>query len=52
MLTNDKVDRITRMITEECSRFSLAELCEYWEVTIEEFETFLRYAGNYASLVS
>lgn len=33
--------RVARMIEKECQRNSLRELCEYWDVTIEDFYEFI-----------
>ena len=35
------VKKIIRMIEKECCRNSLDELCEYWNVTTDDFEEFL-----------
>jgi len=32
---------VARMIEKECQRNSLRELCECWEVTIEDFYEFI-----------
>ena len=33
--------RVARMIEKECQRNSLKELCEYWDVTIDDFYEFI-----------
>jgi hypothetical protein len=37
----DKYKTIRRMIEKECQRTSLADLCEYWGVTCDDFYNFL-----------
>lgn len=50
MLTKQKAKTIRRMIEKECCRNSLEELCEYWDITTDEFELFLEYAMRYIDL--
>lgn len=50
MLSKSKAETISYMIEKELSRVSLVDMCEYWQVTIEEFEEFLDYAFRYIDL--
>lgn len=51
MLSKEKARNITAMIRKECQRTSLTELCEYWGVTVEDFEEFLECAFYYIDLL-
>lgn len=49
-LTESKARKVMHMIEKECCRNSLEELCEYWDVTVDEFDLFLEYAMRYIDL--
>jgi len=38
---NDKARAISNMIYKECRRNSLADLCEYWSVSTDDFDAFM-----------
>ena len=50
MLDNQTAVRIESMICKECQRNSLTDLCEYWNVTTDEFYDFLDCAFRYIDL--
>lgn len=37
-----KGERLEYAIAKECCKFSLVEWCDEWDVTVDEFEEFLR----------
>lgn len=41
-MKRDKAETIAYAIKKECQRISLYDWCETWEITIEEFEEFLK----------
>ena len=43
----EKAKTIKYMIEKECQRQDLSEICEYWDVTVDEFNEFLEGAINY-----
>lgn len=43
-MTREKARIISAMIWKEMTRWCLADLCEDWGVTIDEFESFLDLA--------
>ena len=43
-MTRERAERVKEMIEETCQKDSLADLCEYWNVTIDEFYEFLELA--------
>lgn len=46
-MTIDKAKRIRYMIEKELGRWSLDELCEEWEISVDEFDEFLECAVHY-----
>lgn len=49
-MTKKQLYAIRRLIEKECQRNSLAELCECYDVTCEDFEDFLDMAEKYFEL--
>jgi len=41
-----KGETIEYAIAKECQKYSLVEWCDSWDITIEEFERFLKYGKN------
>ncbi len=39
-------ETVSRLICKECSRFSLADLCEEWGITTDDFDEFIRQGLN------
>lgn len=50
MLSEAKAVSVCQMIEKECCRNSLTELCEYWDVTPNDFYEFLDLAFRYLDL--
>lgn len=50
MLSEEKAKDIGYMIMKELSRNSLVDLCEYWGVTVEDFDEFIQCAFKYIDL--
>lgn len=50
MLTKEKAENVAAMISKECCRISLVELCDYWDITPEDYDEFLEYAFRYIDL--
>jgi hypothetical protein len=43
-MTKERAEAVSYMIAKTCQKDSLADLCEYWDVTIDEFYEFLELA--------
>lgn len=50
MLNKEKAMQIEYMIRKELGRFSLVELCESWEIDVDDFDEFLDCAFKYVAL--
>lgn len=42
--------KVQYMIQKECQRNSLEDLCEYWEITTNDFYEFLECAMHYIDM--
>lgn len=43
-MTKETFNTVNHMISKECCRNDLSELCDYWGVTTEDFDEFLGLA--------
>lgn len=50
MLNKDVAYTVAAMIRKECCRTSLKDLCEYWDITPDDFDLFLECAFRYIDL--
>ncbi len=49
-MTKKQLYAIRRLIEKECQKNSLTELCEWYNITYEDFEDFLDMAEKYFEL--
>ena len=43
-MTKEAFNKVVCMISKECCRNDLSELCEYWDVTTDDFNEFFELA--------
>ena len=51
MMEADTFNNVVNMIDKEVTRDSLADLCEYWDVTVDDYHEFIDYAKGHFELL-
>lgn len=51
MMEANTFNNVVKMIDKEVTRDSLADLCEYWDVTVDDYYEFLDYAKGHFEML-